>query len=43
MVKKINVYLLLLCENKFEFFGFGGSFGVVSPDDENLGEIFVLK
>lgn len=37
-----NIYLLLLCENKFVFFGFGGSFGVVSPDDENRGEMLVL-
>lgn len=32
----------LLCDENAEFFGFGGSFGVVSPG-EKLGGVFELQ
>lgn len=38
-----NKIILPLCdENADEFFGFGGSFGVVSPG-EKLGDVFALQ
>lgn len=36
------INLPLLCDENAEFFGFGGSFGVVSPG-EKLGDEFELK
>lgn len=36
------LYILPLYVENAEFFGFGGSFGVVSPNDK-LGDVFALN
>lgn len=38
----VVINLPLLCDENAEFFGFGGSFGVVSPG-EKLGDEFELQ
>lgn len=39
--KQLGINSPLLCDENAEFFGFGGSLGVVSPG-EKLGDVFEL-
>lgn len=42
MIQMNKFIYLPLCNENAEVFGFGGSFGVVSPG-EKLGDVFALK